>query len=79
MGTGPPVVGCLRAVCADRGLAAGHRACAAECVPFSGRGQASASANREAGTSVGVDRGALVLAEEVIMDMDNGEIGPDKR
>ena len=48
-------------------------------MPFSGRGQASAGANREAGTSVGVDREALVLAEEVTMDIDNGEIGPDKR
>ena len=48
-------------------------------MPFSGRGQASNSANSEAGTSVGVDREALVLAEEVTMDIDNGEIGPDKR
>ena len=79
MGTGPLVVGCLHAALLDRGLAAGHRAGAAECVPFSGRGQASAGANREAGTSFGVDRGALVLAEEVTMDIDNGEIGPDKR
>ena len=66
-------------VCADRGLAAGHRAGAAECVPFNGRARASESVNRGAGTSVGVDRGALVLAGEETMDIENGDTGPDKQ
>ena len=63
-------------VCADRGLAAGHRAGAVECVPFNGRGRASEGVNRGAGTSVGVDRGAL--AEEETMEIENGDTGPDK-
>ena len=63
-------------VCADSGLAAGHRAGAAECVPFNDRGRASESVNRGAGASVGVDRGAL--AEEETMDIENGDTGPDK-
>ncbi|XP_011065537.1 PREDICTED: uncharacterized protein LOC105152792 [Acromyrmex echinatior] len=63
-------------VSAARGLAAGHRAGATECVPFNGREQVLANdsnVSNVAGTSTGVDRGTSVLADEVsVMDTVDG-------
>ena len=62
-------------VCEARGLAAGHRAGATECVPFNGRGQVptnGSDASNVVGTSAGVDRGAPVLADGTAMDTVDG-------
>lgn len=65
-------------VCVSRGLAAGHRAGAPECVLYNGRGQTSAdpeaSVKEVRETSTGVDRGApeLVDAEPAVMEVCDG-------